>query len=183
MSCKTTQGTSFSCDDLKKVGGLKPDFYVGYLSELDTAFSLLQTTDLSQIDFGSYGGLRKYSGNKFSHTAGDELVVAPGGNKSYTHTVVVKLLSDSTSDDLNLQTLALGNDIFVIVEDNNRVFKIYGAGNGLSVNADVFNSGQTGDSDTTNTITLVGQELTKALRFNLGGGYQATKDYLENLVL
>lgn len=183
MSCKVSQGTGFDCTDLKKVGGNQPDFYVGYLSELDTAFNLNQTADIGSIDFGPYGGLRKFTGNKFSHTGGAELVVAGGGNKSYRQSVVVKLLSDSTADDLTLQTLSLGNDIFIIMEDNNRVFRIYGAGNGLSAEADVFNTGQTGDSDITNTITLTGQELTYPLRFRLGSGYQGTKDYLDSFVL
>lgn len=180
MACKITDGIDFDCTNLLKVGGVQPDFWVGYLSELDTAFSLSQTADINTIDFGAYGGLRRFSGNKFAHSAGSELVVAAGGTKSWRHTFVAKLNADSTADDKTLQDLSLGNDIFIIYPDNNRVFKILGAGNGLSVESDVENSGQTGDSDTSDTVTLVGQELTKPLRFSLAGGYQATLDYLES---
>jgi len=179
MSCKASDGLTFTCADLLKVGGVSPTFWVGYLSELDTQFSLAQTADLNTMDFGSYGGLRRFEGNKFSHSAGFTLVEAAGGNKSYTHTVTVKVVSDSTADDVILQDLTLGNDIFVVVQDNNRNFLIYGAGNGMRVSANAQNSGVTGDSDTTNQITLEGQELTFPLRFALGGGYQATLDYIE----
>lgn len=180
MACKATTGLNFSCSDLLKVGGSFPTFWVGYLSELDTAFSLTQSADISQIDFGAYGGLRRFDGNKFAHSFGSELVVAAGGNKSWTHTFVGKVVSDSTADDLTLQNLALGNDIFIVAQDNNRNFFILGGGSGLSVSADAQNTGQTGDSDTTTTITLTGQELTKPLRFALGAGYQATLDYIES---
>lgn len=180
MACKITGGLDFDCTNLLKVGGVQPDFWVGYLSDLDTAFSLTQSADINTIDFGAYGGLYRFSGNKFAHSGGSELVVSPGGNKSWRHTFVAKLISDSTSDDKILQDLALGNDIFVIYQDNNRVFKILGPGNGLSVDSDVENTGQTGDSDTSDTVTLTGQELVKPLRFSLGAGYQATLDYLES---
>lgn len=180
MSCKVSTGISNSCADLLRVGGADKTFWVGYLSDLDTQIALSQTADVNTIDFAAYGGLYRFDGNKFSHSFGSELTVAQGGNKSYKHTFSAKLLSNSTADDVELQNLALGDDIFVVVQDNNRNFFILGAGNGLSATADVQNSGQTGDSDTSDTVTLEGQELTKPIRFALQAGYQATLDYLES---
>lgn len=180
MSCKVTTGISNTCADLLRVGGADKTFWVGYLSDLDTQIALTQTTDVRTLDFGSYGGLYRFDGNKFSHAFGSELTVAGGGNKSYKHSFVGKLLSNSTADDVELQQLALGDDIFIIAPDNNRTFFILGAGNGLSAVTDPQNSGQTGDSDTTHTVTLEGQELTLPLRFELLAGYQATLDYLES---
>lgn len=165
MACKVTSGIVNDCSDLLRVGGIDKQFWVGYLSDLDTQFSLTQSGDIASIDFSVYGGLYKFDGNKFSHSFGSELVVAAGGNKSYKHSFVAKLLTNSTADDKVLQDLNLGNDIFVIVQDNNRDFFILGAGNGLSAVSDVMNSGQTGDSDASDTVTLEGQELTKPLRF------------------
>lgn len=180
MACNTTRGISNSCEDVLFVGGAGQTFWVGYKSELDTQISTAQTADIDTLDFAAYGGLRRFDGRKFSHTFGDELTVAAGGNKAYTHTFVAKLLSKSTEDDVTLQQLALGDDIFVVVPDNNEQFFILGAGNGLSASAAAQNSGQTGDADTTDTITLTGSEKTKKLRFRLGAGYQATLDYLES---
>jgi hypothetical protein len=177
--CKITTGLGFTCADQVRVGGVAPDFWVGYLSELDTLFSLAQTADIGTIDFGSYGGLRKFSGNKFWHQASTELQVAQGsGNRSWKQTFVAKLLADSTTDDVTLQTLALGNDIFIIYQDSNQQFYIMGAGAGLSAESDTQSTGQTGDSDTTDTVTLSGSELTKPLRFKAGATASTTLAYL-----
>lgn len=183
MGCKVTSGIDFTCNDLKKIGGVAPAFWVGYLSDLDTKFNLNQTDDIGTLDFGAYGGLYRFEGNKFSHTATSELQVTAGGNKSYRETFIAKLLSDSTADDVTLQELNLGNDIFILYLDNNRVFKILGAGNGLSAESDAFSTGQTGDSDVTDTITLSGFELQKPLRFSTDGGYDATLAYIESFEL
>lgn len=179
MACNVENGITNTCADLLRVGGMDLTFWVTYKSQLDTQISLTQTADISSLDFGSYGGLVRFDGNKFSHTGGNELVVAAGGNKSYKHTFTAKLLSTSTADDLSLQQLALGNDVIIIAQDNNQKFFIYGAGNGLSAESGAQSSGQTGDSDTSDTITLSGQELTKPLRFALAT-YQQTLDYIES---
>jgi len=184
MACKITTGLAFSCSDQVRVGGLAPDFWVGYLSELDTLFSLGQASDINAIDFGSYGGLRKFSGNKFWHQASQELQVAQGsGNRSWKQTFVAKLLADSTADDVSLQTLCLGNDIFIIFQDSNQQFYIAGAGAGLTAESDTQSSGQTGDSDTTDTVTLSGSELTRFLRFRVGNSASATLAYLRSFEL
>ena len=106
MACKTPSGIENTCEDVLFVGGAGKTFWVGYKSELDTQISTSQTTDIRTLDFGSYGGIRRFDGRKFSHTFGDSLSVAQGGNKSFVHTLVAKLLSKSTEDDVVLQQLA-----------------------------------------------------------------------------
>lgn len=181
--CKAASGTTFTCEDLLKVGGVFPTFYVGYLSELATLFSLTQSSDISTISFKAYGGLRRFEGNKFAHQFSHELAVGAGGTKSYTQTFEAHVIADSTPDDVVLQNLALGTDIFVIAQDNNQVFYILGAGNGLSASAATRATGQTGDSDTSDIVTLTGSEKTKPLRFMLAGGASATVTYLEARVI
>lgn len=178
MSCKISDGFTNTCADLLKVGGADKTFWVGYKSELDTQISLTQSADINAFDFGSYGGLRRFDGNKFAHSFSDSMQRGTGGNVSYKHTVTVKLLPGSTAEDVILQDLNLGDDIFVVIPDNNQQFFILGAGNGLAVVSDENNSGETGDSDIRDTITLEGSEKTKKLRFATGGGYQHTLDYL-----
>lgn len=182
-SCKATSGLTTTCEDLLRVGGLSKTFWVGYLSELDTQISLDQVADVNALDFIAYGGLRRFDGNKFSHSAGYEVQRATGGTVSYKHSVSVKLLSDSTADDVTLQELSLGQDIFIVAEDNNRDFFIFGAGNGLSVESGAQNSGETGDADARVTMVFSGQEKTLPIRFELGGGYQATLNYLQSFEL
>lgn len=178
MPCRITSGITNTCADLLKVGGADQTFWVFYLSQLDTQISLLQAADINALDFGSYGGVLRFDGNKFAHSFGSELVVSPGGNKHYKHTAVIKILPGSTAEDVLLQTLNLGTDIAIVYQTNNREFFILGAGNGLSVVSDPQNTGQGQDSDTTDTITLEGAETTKPLRFATGAGYQHTLDYL-----
>lgn len=157
-------------------------FWVGYLSDLDTQFDLSLAADISTIDFGSYGVLYRFDGSKFAHDWTSVLAVASGGNKSWTQNFNAKLTAGSTADDLQLKNLQLGDDIFIIALDLNRQFWILGAGNGLSANEGNSGSGgkETG-GDTSDIVNLTGSEITpKPLRFALGGGYQATLDYIES---
>lgn len=180
-SCKATAGISNSCTDLLRVGGLDKTFWLFYKSQLDTQISLAQTADINQLDFGSYGGLLRFDGQKFQHQYESPLVVANSGNRSYAPKVTIKILSTTTSRDVIIQSINLGQDIVAIVQNNNQEFLILGAGNGLYVTENTQGSGQTGDADTSDTIVLTGAEKTKPLRFALGAGYQATLDYLKSL--
>lgn len=178
-SCKATNGIQNSCTDLLRVGGLDKTFWLFYKSQLDTQISLNQTADISLLDFGPYGGLLRFDGQKFQHQYSCPLVVANAGNRSYTHTLIFKILSNTTTKDVVIQQINLGQDIVAIVQNNNREFLILGAGNGLYVTANEQTSGQTGDADTSDTVTLTSQELTKPLRFNQGN-YDNTLNYLKS---
>jgi hypothetical protein len=180
MSCRITQGIENSCDDVLRVGGLGRTFWVGYLSDLDTPIALTQAADIASLDFGSYGGLVRFDGRKFSHQYTVELVSTAGGNKSFRHTFVGKVLSKTTADNLTLKRLALADDIFIVVDDNNGGYAIIGAGNGLAVDTTSKTSGQTGDSDSSTSITLSGSETTQELIFNVGGA-AGTLAYIEAL--
>jgi hypothetical protein len=180
MSCKVTDGIDNSCSALTKASGLGKKFWVGYLSDLDTPFSIAQTADISQIDFGSYGVLYPFEGSKFSHDFTWEMATASGGSKSFNQAFNWKLMPDSTTDDANLQSLLIGDDLFIIVEDLNQEFFLLGASNGMTGTAGSGGSGgKEQGGDTADSGTLSGNEKTKPLRFRLGGGYAATKAYLE----
>lgn len=182
MSCKVTAGLTNTCTDILKSSGMGKTFWVGYKSDLDTQFDLSLAADINAIDFGSYGVLYRFDGQKFAHDWTSTLAVASGGNKSWTQAFNAKLTSGSTTDDLQLRNLQLGDDIFIVAEDTNQVFWILGAGNGLS--ASEGNSGSGGKEnggDISDVVTLTGSEITpKPLRFARGGGYQATLDYIES---
>lgn len=181
MSCKVTQGIGNSCEDLLKSGGISKTFWVGYKADLDTQISQAQTADINTLDFGAYGGLYRFDMTKFSGSFSDSMQRANGsGNVSYLHQFVCKLLTGSTTDDVTLQKLHLGDDIFIVTEDTNQEFFILGSGNGLQALSSENSSGETGDSDIRDTVTLQSSEKIKKLRFRLAGGYQATLDYIES---
>lgn len=175
ISCKSVSGISNVC--INNVGGLDRTFWLFYKSDLNTQISLLQTSDVSNINFGVYTGFIRFDGQKFSHQYTSSLIVSGVGNRSYTPNVIIRILSGSTYNDVLLQKLSLAQDIIVLVQDNNRQFYIIGAGNGLYVTNDEQTSGQLGDADTSDVITMIGGEVTKPLRFNIGT-YQSTLDYI-----
>lgn len=179
MACKVSSGIDNSCTSRLKGSGLGKTFWVGYKSDLDTQISTSQTADISQIDFGAYGGLYRMDGAKFSHDFTWEEAIG-GGNVSYNQAFNWKLNPDSTADDVTIQELNLGDDIFIIAEDLNKKFVILGAANGLQSTASAGGSGgkETG-GDTAVSGTLSGNEPTLPLRFQLGGGYDATLAYIE----
>lgn len=181
MSCKVSSGITNDCTARLRGSGLGGTFWVGYLGDLDTQISTTQAADINTLDFGSYGGLYRFDGSKFAHDFTWELALATGGSVSYNQAFNWKLTPNSTADDLTIQKLNLGDDIFIVTKDLNNNFWILGAANGLQASAANGGSGgkETG-GDTSDQGTLSGNEPTKPLRFALGGGYQATLDYIES---
>lgn len=182
MGCKVSSGIDNDCLSRLKGSGLNKTFWVGYKQDLDTQISTAQTADISQLDFAAYVGLWRFDGNKFSHDYTWEEVVGAGGNISFNQSFNWKLIPDSTADDATILDLLVGDDIFIIVEDLNKKFFILGAANGLASSAASGGSGgkETG-GDTAVIGTLSGNEPTQPLRFELGGGYDATLAYIQNL--
>lgn len=179
-TCKANSGISITCEDLRRVGGTDKKFWVGFLSDLDTPFDLTQV--VTSIDFETYAGLYAFEGRKNAHTGGWELAQAQGGNVSFTQTFVAKLFNTSISDDQVIQDLSVSGDIFIVTQNNNQEFFIFGAGNGLEATAATQNTGQTPDSDTTVTLTFSGSEKTIPLRFS-AGTYAASLALLEGYEL
>lgn len=181
MSCKVASGMTNDCTSRLKSSGLGKNFWLGYKSDLDTQISQTQSADISQLDLGSYGTLYKFEGSKFAHDYTWEGKFTPGGNVSYDHIFNWKLNADSTADDLTIQKLNLGDDIFIIVETTNQEFLILGSGNGMAATAATGGSGgKESGGDTSDSGTLTANEKIKPLRFTRGDGYQGTLDYLNS---
>lgn len=167
MPCKTQYGISLVCGDLIFPSGADKTFYVGYKSELSSQISLTQAADIATLAFVAYGGLRKFEGVKFAHMFATELQKAAGGNAMYLHRATTKLISLSTQDDVEIQRLQQGNDIFIVYKDNNGNKFIIGAGNGLqSVPGPLQSTGQNPGDDVSDNIVLESVEKTKPLRFS-----------------
>lgn len=182
MGCKAVNGILNVCGDLVFPGGADPFFYVGYLSDLGTQFSLTQTGDISSIQFQAYKGLVKFEGPKFSHNFTWETGQGPGKNIYFIHKAAVKLMALSTADDVEVQRLAQASDAFIIFRSNADEFKIMGAGRGLSVEPGALGgTGQQASDDVSDTLTLSGAEKTKPLRF-FSSSVSATLTLLDGYV-
>lgn len=165
--CKTQYGIDLVCGDLIFPSGADKSFYVGYLSELSAQFALTQAAAISTISFAAYGGLRKFSGVKFSHIYASELQKAAGGNIMYLHRATLKLIALSVQDDVEIQRLTQSTDAFIVYKNNNDQRFILAPLNGLSaVAGPLSTTGQNPGDDVSDTVILEGLEKTKPLRFS-----------------
>ena len=165
-TCKVTNPVQLACGDLLYPGGADGVFYVGYISELGIKLSNAQIADISSLTFMAYAGLRKFEGTKFAHNFGSEIALGAGKNISYTHRGTVKLITQSTADDVSVQQLSQSTDAFIIYQNNNNQWMILGPTKGLSVAAGPLQTtGTETGADISDTLILEGAEKTKPLRF------------------
>lgn len=165
--CKVQTGVANVCGDLRFAGGADSDFWVGYVSDLATSFSIAQTGFLTALPaFLAYSGLVRFSGaTKEVHKFDWEWVKGAGGNGFFLHRAALKLIALSTADDVEVQRLLESQDAFIINKNNNGSYLIYGATNGLKSDAGLVGStGQGFGDDVSDTITMTGPERTKPLR-------------------
>lgn len=182
-NCKVVTGINNVCGDLLQASGVDKDFFVGYISDLSIRFPLTQTGSIAAITFIPYNGLIKFEGQKFAHKFDSELTVAPGGSISYTHKGMVKMLSLSTQDDLELQRLTQAQDIFIVSVDNNENIFIYAPSKGFqAVAGPLKTTGQNAGEDVSATVSFIGNEKVLPLRFTLGGTHAADIVYLNGLI-
>ena len=184
MGCKARYGISNVCGDTLFPGGADADFWVGYVSDLSTRFSTAQTGPITTLAFSAYNGLRRFEGQKFANKFDSEYQKGTGGNGSFIHRGTVKLITHSTQDDVEIQSLLQAQDAFVIYKNNNDQFFILGASNGLTGMAGpVSSTGVASTDDVTDQVILEGVEKTKPLRFDPGTGTAAIVAYLNARVV
>lgn len=182
-NCKVLYGINTVCGDNLFPGGADKDFWVGYVSDLSNRFPTTQTGVISSFSFAAYGGLVKFGGNKGAHKFDAALNKGGGGNISYTHRAILKLLPLNTQDDVEIQRLTQAQDAFIIYQNNNDQFFIIGAQKGLTAVAGELNTtGQAITDDPSTTITLEGAEKTLPLRFFVTD-VATTILYLDNRVI
>lgn len=169
MACQVQYGISIVCGDLNFPGGVNPDFYVGYTTDLSSPISGVQSGVISSLSFSAYKGLVKFEGQKFAHKFDWSFTKGAGGNGYWMHRATVKLIALSTQDDVEVQRLLQAQNAFVVWRNNNDQFFVSGYGQGLSGAAgDVGTSGVAAADDVSDTIILEGAEKTKPLRFDVG---------------
>lgn len=183
-NCKVVTGINNVCGDLLQTSGVDKDFWVGYVSDLSVRFPLTQTAAINGISFIPYNGLIKFEGQKFSHKFDYDLTVGAGGGIAYTHKGSIKVMNLSTADDVELQRLTQAQDMFIIIQDNNESFFIYGPSKGLSAVPGVIRTtGENAGEDVLSHVSFQGAEKVVPLRFDRGtGATQGTIDYLNSLI-
>lgn len=169
FNCKAIYGIQNVCGDLLQASGLDKDVYAGYVSDLSIRFPLTQASAISSISFLPYNGLVKFSGQKFSHEASEDLAKAGGGAISFVPKFSLRVMPLSTQDDIEVQILAQAQDIFWVMQDNNENFFIFGASKGMTADPGTLkNFGKAAGEDIITTIAFTGNEKTLPLRFSAG---------------
>ena len=181
IECGITAGIQIQCTGKGNIGGLNRRAFVGNIKDLaDLAYTTDVNGYITAINLNPYGFLYEFIGQKYAHTSGDDIARNEGGSVNYPHTVTLKI-EDLTPDDKAVIESMTAADMFVVVEDNNKQFRVYGAENGLTVDTAPQNSGNAFGSDTTRTITLTGAEVGLAKVF-FSTDYPTTVALLESYV-
>ena len=181
MACGIESGIGVNCSALRRVGGVNKRAYAFNVE--DTTYGEDANGYIDNIIPEAYGGLYKIESRKESHSGGYTGVEqTPGGNKFYQHDVILKTFPDSPADDQALEALFVA-EVGIILESNNKEFFLYGKDNGMSASADAQNTGQAAASDIADSMTFVGQEPDMPKRILVGGTYEATKAYLDSLIV
>lgn len=180
-ACLISNAIDATCADLRRVGGLQSDIYVANLSDI-----LSYTEDVnSYVDafvFDTYGGLYKFESKKNSHQAGYAAAIGgAGANTFVNHNVIAKFFSTTPTDDQVIEDMLVADLVF-IVETKNKEFKVYGIDAGCAMTEATQDSGQEGASDTTDTLTFLGEEIDLPKRFFLTD-YATTKALLESYIV
>lgn len=181
MPCLVTAGAGINCNALKRVGGVNKRAYIYNVGELVLA-GFDANNYINSLQFTAYFGLHNYISRKQAHSGGYTATVAGvGGNKFYTHDVILKLFPDDPTEDIVMETL-LVSCVGIILEDNNEEFFLYGLNNGLDQTEGAQNTGQEPASDVAYSLTFAGAEPTIPKRILLNNA-DTTRNYLDSLVV
>lgn len=178
MDCGITGGIGADCSALRRIGGVNKRAWI--YNRTGVSYTENASGYITGFTFPTYEGLYAFESVKKSHSGGYTLVVQEGANKFFQHDVILKLFATTPSDDEIIEDLAVSDDSVIILETNNKEFKIFGIDNGMGMTAAVQNSGTAPGTDTTDVLTFAGEELKKPRQI-LISDYLTTLAYLENL--
>lgn len=156
-TCGIGSGLSFTCDDkANSAGGLKQDFYVGNIGDLDS-LSYDGTGNVNSLNFSGYTGLYAFRGVKAKSTAGSNIQRGEGGLPYFPHTVVMTVIDVTPAQKAVLEDLS-NSELFIIVPTSTGRFEMYGYPLGLEISEGERNSGESPQDNTTRALTFEGNQ-------------------------
>lgn len=180
--CRVTAGIGYNCGDVV-TGGLRKKVYLGNISDLEESnpYTVDSNGYVTAFNFiGTSTGLVEFEAPKESHSAGQEITRTEGGNPSFVHTLVLRVFENTPADAETIEELAKA-DVFLVVENSDGTFKVFGLDLGLNLSA-TQNTGTTTSADTRWTLTLAGGQLGLAQYFFITSR-AATVNLLQSYVL
>ncbi len=179
MGCSLTVGIQATCIDTKQIGGLRKTMYIGNTDDVES-FSVDGSGYVTAINLYIGKTLYEFISKKLSNSAGFDVQVGAGASV-VTHSTAMKLFISTPEQYATLEELST-SEIFVIAEDNNGNWKLYGWKNGLIVEGLTESSGITFNDDTTLNVRFVGGELTLP-KFILNTDYYVTRDLIRSYLV
>lgn len=175
--CKITAGVDVDCNDLRKPGGLFRDAWAFNLTDLVVPINVENVGFVTNLSFGVYKSLYRFSSTKYAHEATWTEQTSDGGNKSYAQSVTLRLFNSTPAEDAAIENLGVA-EVVIIVRTNAGEFLIYGAENGLTSDGSTGGAGRQATDSTTSQIVLLGTERFLPKRLLIGGSQAATLAYL-----
>lgn len=166
-TCLITGGITADCADIRKVGGLAPDIYLGNVSELLASGPYTVGVDgyVEALNFDTGGALYKIEGLQYAHASGYTAQVQEGANAFYQHELVFKALPGTPAEDQVLEKVLAAQGLFAVVQTNSGDWQVLGINLGMRQTEGSQNSGTAAASDTADVVTLQGQDTVKPKRF------------------
>ena len=175
--CGIRGGVLSNCATRKEaIGGVKTSFWLGSIAQLDTTQTLLNidgSLNITSLDFENYGGLYKFNGIKNGANGTDDISQDEDGNPFFPHTAAFKLYYVTAEDILRIESLAYV-DLFVIYEDFNGLFSIFGLPHGLTITSAPKSTGNAPGDSVARLLTLEGSQNILRRMFS-AGTYAETK--------
>lgn len=179
IDCGISGGFDFSCQDLRKPGGLFRSVWVFNKGALRTPIDVTLATYITNIDLSTYRSLYKFESNKYSHEATWTQQSGDGGNISFLQRVILRVANNTPSHDLVIEDATV-SDLIVITKSQAGEFLIWGAENGLSSGDET--TGGTGRQATDSAFTqlnLTGTERYLPKRLLIGGSAANTQLWID----
>ena len=175
--CGIRGGVLSDCTTRKEaIGGVKTTFWIGSVNELDTTQTLLNvdgSLNITSLDFENYAGLYKFNGIKAGANGTDDISQDEDGNPFFPQTAVFKLYDVTAEDILRIESLAYA-DLFVVYEDFNGLFPIFGLPQGLTITSAPKSTGNSPGDSVARLLTLEGSQNILRRMFS-AGTYAETK--------
>tara|TARA_R110000824_G_scaffold41820_2_gene124018 strand:+ start:171 stop:740 length:570 start_codon:yes stop_codon:yes gene_type:complete len=184
MSCLLSSGYSSTCETFSKAGGLDSRLWILNLVDasgikLGYTETVTNVIDVITVQSGSQAFAVKSAPESHNVVTSSQ---KPGINQYFGQVVNMRLITDTAADLTFTNDLVKANKVVFIVETLSKQFKLYGQNNGMkNIPADISDSGQTKDSDLSQTYSFEGGEPESEFKFVDVGGYEATLAYLIGL--
>ena len=179
--CGIRGGVLANCESRQAaIGGVKTTFWLGSVNDLDTTQTLANVDGslyINSLDFLNYAGTYKFTGIKAGANGSDDIGQDEDGNPFFPQTVTFKMYDATPEEILRIESLAYV-DLFMVYEDFNGNFPIFGLPYGLTITSAPKSTGNKPGDSVARLLTLEGPQNILRRLFS-AGTYAQTKATLE----